>query len=66
VSDQADKWESCNTAVNVLFMDDWMINYHKVRQLDRLIRFGFLPHCDFMLEIGAHVGGRCSCVDLRR
>ncbi len=30
VSDKADKWQSCNTAVDVMFMKDWMRNYQQV------------------------------------
>lgn len=27
VSDEVEKWESCNNAINVMFMNDWMRNY---------------------------------------
>jgi carboxypeptidase C (cathepsin A) len=33
VSSEVKQWESCDTAVNVLFMDDWMINYQRVSTL---------------------------------
>lgn len=29
VSDKAAKWQSCNTAVDVMFMSDWMQNYQQ-------------------------------------
>ncbi len=30
VSDKSDKWQSCNTAVDIMFMSDWMRNYQQV------------------------------------
>ena len=27
VSEEVDKWESCNNAVNVMFVNDWMRNF---------------------------------------
>jgi len=40
VSDQVDKWESCNMAVNIMFVSDWMRNFHKelVEMLEDNIR----------------------------
>lgn len=29
VSDEVKEWKSCNTAVNVMFVQDWMKNFHK-------------------------------------
>lgn len=29
VSDKVEKWQSCNNAVNLMFVNDWMRNFHK-------------------------------------
>lgn len=33
VSDKVDTWETCNTAVDIMFASDWMRNYQQVRFL---------------------------------
>ena len=30
VSEEVEKWQSCNNAVNIMFVSDWMKNFHTV------------------------------------
>lgn len=51
VSDKVETWETCNTAVDVMFASDWMRNYQQVTFLYLRLHLS-TPHCSELAPLG--------------